>query len=105
MLEQSLICALGTIAIWATMWEGMIFGFVRKHGLKHWGEGLQKVVFDCPICQLPYYGTVIYAVIFHNEFLYLWEVSRFDAIVDWAATILVGMGINSIIVKFLPENW
>mgnify|MGYP003542356204 CR=1 FL=1 len=85
-IQQSLVISLCVIAIWATMWEGMIFDFISKWGEDYLFENEQKIAFSCPICMCPYYGSVIYLAAF-------------------VLTIISAMGVNAILVKFLPENW
>lgn len=91
MLQQSFIISFMVMAIWATMWEGAIFDFIRKFGDKYLHEKLQKPIYDCPICAVPYYGSLIYWLLFHVS----WQ--------DWAVTIIVSMGINTVFVKLMPD--
>lgn len=92
MLEQSIFIALSVLAIWATMWNGMIFGFIREYGDQRLPEYIQKPLYDCPICGTPYYGTLIY--------LFKYGVTE-----NMVWVILMAMGWNVLVVKFLPENW
>jgi hypothetical protein len=80
------------IAIWATYWEHMIFGFVTKIGEKYLPEWLQKPLFSCPICLCPWYGTVIYWMFFPGP------------IAEYIVTIVVAMGINTVFVKMMPDD-
>lgn len=100
-IQQSLVISLCVIAIWATMWEGMIFGFIRKWGEDYLFEKEQLMAYDCPICMCPYYGTLIY---FFSTFFSLQD-GWLPAIITYVVTIISAMGINAILVKFLPENW
>lgn len=92
MLEQSLFISLCVIGVWATMWKGMIFGFVREWGDKHLPEYIQKMLYDCPICQCPYFGVPVY-------------IFTYGLTEQLPFVILGAMGINAVFVKFLPENW
>ena len=74
------------------MWEGMVFGFVREWGEKNLPEYIQKPLYDCPICQVPYWGGVIY-------FLHYGLTEE----MPWV--LLMAMGWNTLVVKLLPENW
>lgn len=99
-IQQSLVISLCVIAIWATMWEGMVFGFIREWGENYLFENERKVAFDCPICMCPYYGSIVYFIAFFSLSEGWWP-----AIITYVVTIIAAMGWNAILVKFLPENW
>lgn len=80
------------MAIWATMWEGAIFEFVRTWGEKNLSEKLQKPIYDCPICMTPYYGTVFYILVYDFGFT------------DWLITVIAAMGLNAVLVKLFPDD-
>ena len=89
MLEHAFVIAFGVMFIWATMLPNMIFGFVRDW-FANLNEGLKKVLFKCPICQSPWYGSILYLIIFHNS----WQ--------DWLTTIFVASGIVVVFIKLFP---
>ena len=91
MLEQSLIIALCVMAFWMFMWEGNILHFVRHFGDWHLPVWVQKPLYDCPMCMTPYYGSIVYTIMFHHSWY------------DWAFTILIAMGINTVLVKLMPD--
>lgn len=87
MLEQTIIVSLIVFAIWYTMQEGEIFGKLGiwlHNNLPSWAH---DPVFACPVCQVPYYGTVI-ALILGYE----WWV------------IFPAMGLNVVIIKLWPKD-
>lgn len=99
-LCQGLVISLCVISVWATMWGGMIFGFIRKWGESYLFENERKMAFDCPICMVPYYGTIFYLMLFVS-----WSDGWLLGVSSYIGTIAVAMGINAVIVKLLPENW
>lgn len=79
MIEQALIISLLVLSIHYTMQEGEIFG-----GLGRWFENnlpyqIHQPVFDCNVCMTPWYGSVIYVLI--------WGVNW-----QWPVVIIVAMG-------------
>lgn len=92
MIEQSLFVSLSVLAVWATMWYEGIFEFVRLWGERRLPMKLQKPIFECPVCMTPWWGGIIY-------FLH----SGLTEEMPWV--LLMAMGWNTLVVKFLPENW
>jgi hypothetical protein len=101
MLEKILITSFLVFAINATMWEGMIFEGIQKFYWKlmaKWGVSEERAVywskpiFGCPICQTPWYGTVIFILIWP------WNVKI------WLVTIIGAMGLNAILTKLFPPE-
>ena len=92
MVEKIFITSLIVMFIWATMWEGMIFGFVQKWAEKHLLEVLHKPLYDCPICSCPWYGTALYWLIWGNT----WQ--------EWLIVIFAAAGLNTVFVKLFPEK-
>lgn len=91
MLEQIFIVSFIVMAIWATMWEGMIFGFIRKW-LQVLPEKLQMPIFDCPICMSIWYGEIAYWIIWGNS------------IKESIIVAISSMGLNAIFVKMFRED-
>lgn len=63
MLKKAAIFSLTTYFLHVTTWEGHIF-----HRPANWlrgklPEGIQKPLFDCPICMTPWWGTLMYALL------------------------------------------
>ena len=89
MLQQSAIIALLVLAIWYTYQEGEIFGFVQKWEIRI-GKPFQAM-FGCNVCMSPWYGSVLYLVI--------WGVSW-----QWPVVVISAMGINAAINKLSPDK-
>lgn len=82
MIEQILVVSLIVIAIWYTMLDGEIFGRLGNWFVVNLPAWAHNPAFDCPVCMVPWYGTVICLLLG-----YPW----------W--TIFPAMGLNVIIVK------
>jgi hypothetical protein len=91
MIEKILITSFLVMFIWASMWEGMIFGRIRAI-LTKLPEFYQKPIFDCPICQCPWYGTALYWLIWGQS----WH--------EWVVVIFAAAGLNAIFIKLFPEK-
>lgn len=97
MLEHSLIIALIVLSIWYTMQEGEIFGFVRKQfskiakGKNYWMWNIADPIFECNVCMTPYYGSVLYVLIYGVN----WQ---------WPIVVIAAMGINAAINKLSPDK-
>lgn len=90
MLEQSFIIAFLVLAIWYTFQEGEIFGFVQQ-----WESKLGKLfdpLFGCNVCQTPYYGSILYWLIYGTS----WQ--------NWLIVVICAMGINAMINKLSPDK-
>lgn len=92
MTERIFYIALSIWAIHAVFWDGMIFGYVGNFIRNNFPTYMQKPLSECPICMIPYWGSAIYVLSYGFE----WKILM---------VLLGAMGINAIIVKFLPENW
>lgn len=92
MIEKIVIISFIVMAIWATMWEGAIFEFVRIWGDKHLGEKPRKPIYDCPICMTPWYGSIVYWIMWGN------------GVKEWLIVIIAAMGMNAILIKLFPED-
>ena len=91
MLEHSLIIALLVLAIWYTMQEGEIFAGLGRFFEKHLPAKIQPPLWECNVCMTPYYGSLLYIVIYG---------------VNWQLPIVVicAMGINAAINKLSPDK-
>lgn len=83
-IKQAFIITCIVVAIWAMMLPDMLFEKIRDIEMPEW---LSSPLYSCPICQIPYYGSVAYWVIFHNSWI------------NWIIVILVAMGMATIFVK------
>lgn len=98
-LINALIISLSVMAIWVSFRDGMIFGFVERRmenaEAPHW---LKSIVYECPICMVPYYGSILiaYSMFFNTE-------HHFNFNADTPITILCSMGINTIVTYIIPD--
>lgn len=83
-LIKSIIISVSVIAIWASMLYGMILAKVREFKVP---ECIKKPLYDCPICMVPYYGSILY-----------WFLKS-PSVKEWPFVILVSMGIVTIFAK------
>lgn len=90
-IQQAFVIFCIVITIWICMLNGMIFGKIGDYGDSHFPDWLKKIVYDCAVCQTPYYGSAAYWVLFGNG----WQ--------EWIVVILVAMGMATIFVK-LKKN-
>lgn len=91
MIERAFIIAMLVLSIWYTMKPKEIFEQLG-YALGEWlPEKIHPPVFECPVCMSPYYGTILYAI--------LWGL-------DWwvIPTVIVAMGINAMINKLTPDK-
>ena len=90
MIERVVIIGFCVFAIYYTMLEGEIFGDFGNWLYDHLPHSLHQPVFDCPICMVPWYGTLIY-----------WAMRmQHGSLKDWLFTIMAAMGFNYILNKF-----
>lgn len=90
MLEKIVITSFIVMAIWATMLEGMIFGIIRVW-FANLAEKYQKPLFECPICLTPWYGSLVYWL--------LWG----ESLREWGIVIIAAMGLNTVFVKLFKD--
>lgn len=86
MIEKIFIIAFMVMAIYSTMLYGMIFQIVRVK-LDKAPQWLKKIVYDCPVCQTPYYGSAIYWLIWGNS------------VKEWIIVIIAAMGACSVLIR------
>jgi hypothetical protein len=90
MIEKSLLISLIVLSIHVMIyWPGMILHFIAdwsaRKNLPVW---LEKPLFSCPVCQVPWWGSLIYWLFLGSD----WR--------EWIICIFAAMGINSVIVWF-----
>lgn len=73
--------------IHATTWKGMIFEGIKKI-IKPEGH-LYKPIYGCPICMVPYYGSLIYFLFFKISWI------------DWILTIGTAGGLSVVSVLLI----
>jgi hypothetical protein len=93
MLSNALIIALIVVLIHTIFKPGMVLGKLGKamYGLP---TMLKKPLFHCVVCMTPWYGSLIYLL------LYNWT-----SFVQYLATIIVAAGINAIIDKYINHEY
>jgi len=70
------------------MQEGEIFGKVQWIKLGKLSDPLR----DCPVCMVPWYGSIIYWVFYHG------------GLGNFVLTIIPAMGLNAVLVKLFPDK-
>ncbi len=85
MIEKIVIVSLMVMAIWGTMLNGMIFGFLGNWIVEKFPEWISKPLCECNVCMVPYYGSVAYWLI--------WGKSG----KEWAIVVIGAMGVNVVI--------
>lgn len=85
MLEQAFIIGFMVFGIYYTMLEGEIFAAWSNALYNILPGKIHPAIFECPICMVPWYGTVIYWLVWHHN------------INDWIVSIITAMGINFIL--------
>jgi len=91
MLESAVIISFLVLSIHYTMQEGEIFGALGTWFYKHTPEKLHQPLYDCNVCMSPYYGSVLYVLIYGVN----WQ---------WPIVVITAMGINAAINKLSPDK-
>lgn len=91
MLSPALIIALIVLSIHYTMQEGEIFSRLGDWFNNNLPEKIHAPVFECNVCMTPWYGSVIYVLI--------WGVNW-----QWPVVVIAAMGINVAINKLSPDK-
>lgn len=72
MMELIFVISMIVFAVHYTMQDGEIFGIAQKVNLGKMADPLR----DCPVCMVPYYGSIAY-----------WFIGDRD-LIQWATTII-----------------
>ena len=93
MAEKILIIALLILAIHYTMQSGEIFGRLGNWFENNLPKPIHPMIFECNICMCPWYGSVLYWLIY-GVWLHVasWQ--------EWLIVIIGVMGVNIIINKW-----
>lgn len=92
MIEKAFIISLFVFAINYTMKHGEIFGFIGDW-LDEWlPEKIKDPVFNCVVCQAPWYGTALYWLI--------WGIAWKECLI----VIIAAMGLNVVINQTLHKD-
>ena len=73
------------------MQEGEIFSRVSNWLSKVTPSAIHPALFDCNVCMTPYYGSILYVIIYGIN----WQ---------WPVVVIVAMGINAALNKLSPEK-
>lgn len=97
MLEHATIIALLVLSIWYVYQEGEIFGRIGTWFNNNLPEKIHQPVFDCNICMCPWYGSLLYWLIYG-----LWlNTATWQ---EWIVVIVIAMGMNIVINKWSPDK-
>lgn len=91
MLEQSTIIALLVLSIWYTLQEGEIFHGLAMFMEKYTPSAIHPALFECNVCMTPWYGSVLYVLIYGIS----WQ---------WPVVVITAMGINAAVNKLTPKD-
>lgn len=80
MIEKIVIIALIVFAIWYSMQEGEIFGWLGRWFENNLPHQIHNPVFACHVCMAPWYGTGLYFLI--------------PLLPEWIPIVLAAMGLN-----------
>lgn len=80
MIEKIIIIALIVFAIWYSMQEGEIFGWLGAWFERVLPGWMHNPVFACFICMTPWYGTGLYFLI--------------PILPEWIPIVIAAMGLN-----------
>lgn len=83
--------SLAVYAIWYTMQPGEIFEGLANLFSKLPAK-LHSPLFDCPICMVPWYGSLLYWIFYAGP------------IEDWAFTIIGALGLNVVLSKMFAKE-
>lgn len=91
MLSAAVIIALIVLSIHYTMQEGEIFGRIGNWFYNNTPDNIHSPLFECNVCMTPWYGSVIYVLV--------WGVNW-----QWPLVVIAAMGINATINKLAPKD-
>lgn len=108
MTEKIFIISMMVFAIWFSMQPSEIFEKLGDWLHDHLPKKLHSPAFDCPVCMVPYYGSVIYWLLFMPmKINSLWPLNvtlYWMGFVEWFTVIIAAMGLNAVIVKLWPSK-
>lgn len=87
MIAPILIIALLVLSIWYTMQEGEIFESLGLWFHRNTPEKIHPPLFECNVCMCPWYGSVLYVLIYGIN----WQ---------WPIVVIGAMGVNIVINKW-----
>lgn len=89
---QIIIIFLLVLSIWYTMQPGEIFGRLGKWLSQNLPPKIHPPVFECNVCMTPWYGSVLYWLLYAN------------GIIDWILTVISAMGMQVALNKLSPKK-
>jgi hypothetical protein len=92
MIEKIIIITLTVYGIFVTMQQGMIFEKLGTWIEDKLGDFWCKPVNCCPVCMSFWYGSILYWVVWHNNFL------------EWFICVTAAMGLSYIFVRLFPSD-
>ncbi len=93
MIEKVLITNWVVFAVWFSMLDNMIFGFIGNYLDEHLpNDKLKYFTFDCPACMNSLYGSAFYWIWYGDS----WK--------EWIVVIIASVGLSAIIIKFLKAT-
>lgn len=92
MIEKIIVISLLVFAIHYTMEHGEIFGFLGDWFSDHLPDKLHNPVFACSVCMAPWYGTIIYWLVWRN------------GLKEWLIVIISAMGLNAVISQLTAKE-
>lgn len=90
---QSFTIFLLVLSIHYTMQPGEIFGKLGKWFERNLPKAIHPAVFECNVCQTPWYGSVLYWII-------PWEHS----LTAWPIVVISAMGMQVVLNKLSPKK-
>jgi hypothetical protein len=97
MIEKIFIISFLVFAIWYTMKPGEIFESLGYWFEKNLPEKIHPAVFSCFVCMCPYYGSLLYWLIWG-----LWlHVAQWQ---EWLVVVIAAMGLNGIFSHLFPKD-
>jgi hypothetical protein len=92
MIEKIFVISFLVFAINYAMKDGEIFGFVGFRLSRILHHKLHNPAFDCVICMAPWYGTIIYWLV--------WA----EGCLEWVVVVIAAMGLNAVIINLSPAK-
>lgn len=89
---QTVTIFLLVLSVWYTMQPGEIFGRLGLWLGEHLPKQIHQPVFECNVCMTPWYGSIIYWLVYGNS------------VIDWLITVFSAMGMQIALNKLSPKK-
>lgn len=96
MIEVSFMLAFSVLFLHVCTWEGMIFEFVSNK-LYNLSDKIKKPLYDCPICMVPWWGSIILT-------LYSLASGLWQPYYQWILELFAAAGINTVLIYLISSN-